>query len=283
MKIANLLKMLMLCALFVSTLACKHSEPASNAVNILFLHHSTGEVVWKGDKQSLDVKGIHIAGEQAVPEWFSNYNKLHKTNYVITEKNFPAQKPYGWKNYPYDYYNIWVKHAGNQSYMEEPTLEMLTPEYEVIVFKHCYPVSMLDSDTVNVSIDSDKKTIQNYKLQYLALRDKMKTFASTKFIVWTGAVMLPSQLSKENQENSKAFFDWVKNEWDQPGDNIFVWDFYALETNGGLFLDVAHAESGTNPHPNTGFAAKVAPLFCQRIADVIENNGEKTTLTGQQK
>ena len=36
---------------------------------------------------------------------------------------FPKASPYGWHNYPYDYYDIWVKHAGNEPYMEEPSME----------------------------------------------------------------------------------------------------------------------------------------------------------------
>ena len=33
--------------------------------------------------------------------------------------SFPKPNPYGWNNYPYDYYNIWVKNAGEELYMEE--------------------------------------------------------------------------------------------------------------------------------------------------------------------
>ena len=63
-------------------------------------------------------------------------------------------------------------------------------------------------------------------------------------------------------------------------DNIFLWDFYELETEGGLYLKPEYATSPTNSHPNKDFAQKVAPYFCQRIVDVIENDGTKTTLTG---
>ena len=52
------------------------------------------------------------------------------SKYFIEEKIFPKAEPYGWNNYPYDYYNIWVKNAGEQPFMEEPTLEILTKEYD---------------------------------------------------------------------------------------------------------------------------------------------------------
>ncbi len=252
-------------------------------IKILFLHHSTGDAIWKGGSQSVEIKGIHLGAAYDVPQWFKTYNKTKGTDYQITQKIFPNEKPYGWSNYPYDYYNIWVKHAGETAYMGEPTLEMLTKEYKVIIFKHCYPVSGLKSDTVNVSIDSPEKTIENYKLQYMALKQEMLKFPDTKFIVWTGAVMVHSQLKEADAERARAFFEWVRTTWDTENDNIFVWDFYDLETEGGLYLKPEYATSVSNSHPNKEFSRKVAPFFCQRIVDVIENKGAKTTLTGMYK
>ncbi len=40
----------------------------------------------------------------------------------LEEVAFPKSKPYGWNNYPYDYYNIWVNNAGPKPFMKEPTL-----------------------------------------------------------------------------------------------------------------------------------------------------------------
>jgi hypothetical protein len=87
-------------------------EAAPNAARILFLHHSTGECVWNG----------------GVADWFAAYNAAHGTRYAITEQAFPKDSPYGWENYPYDYWNIWVKNASPKPYREEPTLELLAPK-----------------------------------------------------------------------------------------------------------------------------------------------------------
>ena len=88
----------------------------------------------------------------------------------IEEMAFPKASPYGWHNYPYDYYNIWVKNAGNEPFMEEPTLEILTKQYQVVIFKHCFPVSNIQPDQDSADINSDFKSLSNYKLQYLALK-----------------------------------------------------------------------------------------------------------------
>ena len=252
----------------------------SNEYKILFLHHSTGEAIWEGGSKSIEIKGIHLGPAFDVPKWFKNYNKANGASYKIFSMYFPQNEPYGWNNYPFDFYNIWVKHAGDKDYMGEPTLEMLTKEYKVIIFKHCYPVSGLNSDSNKIDINSPEKTIENYKLQYNALKQKLLQFPNTKFILWTGAVMVQSQMSETNARLAKSFFNWVRTTWDTENDNIFLWDFYELETEGGLYLKPEYATSLTDPHPNKVFAHQVAPYFCQRIVDVIENNGAKTTLTG---
>jgi hypothetical protein len=263
------------------TVQCSNNEAVKkNEYKILFLHHSTGSVIWKGGSKSVEIKGIRIGAEYDIPKWFEKYNKTKGTSYQISEQIFPKKEPYGWSNYPYDYYNIWVKNGGNNSYMGEPTLEMLTKEYNMIIFKHCYPVSGLISDSANIDINSSKKTIENYKLQYTALKQKLLQFPETKFIIWTGAVMTHSQLSEASAKLAGKFTEWLRTSWDTENDNIFLWDFYDLETEGGLYLKPEYATAADNSHPNKDFAQKVAPYFCQRIIDIIEDNGAKTSLTG---
>lgn len=227
-------------------------------MNIIFLHHSTGKIIW----------------DAGVKKWFKNYNKKIGTNYQIAEREFPAESPYGWNNYPYDYWNIWVNHSGPAGYKNEPTLEMLTGENGLIVFKHCFPVSGVQGDTGSPDASSDEKNTENYILQYEALKQKMRQFPDNKFLVWTGAALTAQATSAEEAGRAREFFEWVNNEWDEPGDNIFVWDFFGLETGGGLYLKEEYAESPTNSHPKNKFAKTAAPRLCQRIVDVIEGRGD---------
>lgn len=41
------------------------------------------------------------------------------------------------------------------------------------------------------------------------------------------------------------------------------------------------AATGIDSHPNKSFAAKVAPLFSQRIIDVSENRGDISKSAGE--
>jgi hypothetical protein len=269
--------------------SCKQKEKRSD-MNIIYLHHSTGGVIWQGNKASivtraarkLSNKLANIVGQKPMlPLLLEKYNEENNKNYFIKEMVFPKESPYGWHNYPYDYYNIWVKNAGNEPFMEEPTLEILTNQYQVVIFKHCFPVSNIQADQDSPDINSDYKSIANYKLQYLALRDKLHEFSDTKFILFTGAALVKSSVSEDAAKRAKEFFTWVTDEWDLAGDNIHLWDLYNLETEGGLYLKDEYVTSPNNSHPNEEFAAKVSQLLFNRIVDVIENDGTGTRLNGE--
>jgi len=253
-------------------------ESFGGGMKIVFLHHSTGDRIWQG----------------GVPQWFQRYNDEHGTEYHINEQVFPKSAPYGWNNFPYDYWNIWVNHAGSEPYLEEPTLEMLSRQYDVIIWKHCFPVSGVLEDTGKPAINSPEKRSENYRLHYEALKKKMHEFPGNTFIVWTGAALVKNTSLKrkivsllrggsddENARRARKFFDWVKNEWDEPGDNIYLWDFFELETGGGVFLKNDYATSSLDSHPNRSFSEIAAPLFCRRIIDVIEGRGDSSSITGK--
>lgn len=234
---------------------------------IALLHHSTGNCIWNG----------------GVPEWIAKYNADNGTDHEIVEKVFPKDAPYGWKNYPFDYWNIWVNNAGSEAFMEEPTLEMLTQDYDTIAWKHCYPVCKIQGENGGADVSSEEKTIGNYKLQYEALKEKMHTFPETKFIVWTGAALVEPNTNEEEGKRAREFFTWVKEEWDEPGDNIFIWDLYELETDGGLYLKPSYAPEPTNSHPSDEFSKQTAPHFAQRVVDVIEGRGDAGCRTGKRE
>lgn len=239
---------------------------------ILFLHHSTGEIIKNGGIHQFPGIGRFINQTPLVSKWLKNYNRSNNTNYVFVDMYFPSKEKYGWKNYPYDYYNIWVKHAGNQPYLNEPTLEILTKHYNLIIIKHCYPVCNIEEDINRPDVDSSKKSLENYKLQYTALKQKMHEFPNTKFLIWTGAAQVESNISEEKAKRAKVFFEWVRKNWYSPDDNIYIWDFYELETEGTLYLKPEYASSPIDSHPNRSFARKVYKQFCKRIVEVIENH-----------
>ncbi|MEA1896091.1 MAG: hypothetical protein U9N53_00345, partial [Bacteroidota bacterium] len=237
----------------------KYKDPD---LKILFLHHSTGRNIWYGDVNE---------NMCMVPRLLKEYNDQQGTKISIEERNFPQGNPYSWNNYPYDYYNIWVKHAGDKPYMEEPTLEILTKNYDIIIFKHCFPVSSILEDDQLPDIDSEKKTLSNYKLQYIAIKEKLLEFPQTEFIIWTGAALIESQTNIVEAKRANEFADWVKNQWNETNDNIHVFDFRDIETEGGLYLKPEYAAGTNDSHPNKMLSIKAARLFVKKIVNAIEN------------
>jgi hypothetical protein len=214
----------------------------SGTVRIAYLHHSTGGNIWGG----------------GVPEYFTSYNSAHGTHYQITSITYPAAPAsgydsstgYPWANYPYDYWNLWVNHTGTSQDRGELNLDQIAANYDVIVFKHCYPVSSIGPDSGPPSVSSSNQTIANYQLQYAALKTRMKQFPTKKFILWTGAAENSGSNSLENAQRAQTFFTWVKTTWDEHGDNIFIWDFFALETAGAApYMNEANAMARPTPTP----------------------------------
>ncbi len=273
----------LLIASVVFYVSCSGEKGSIDGMNIVFLHHSTGGVIWDGDLSQVnpDIVRVKPRIKSQIPLLFAQYNKETSKNYFIKEMSFPNAEPYGWNNYPYDYYNIWVKNAGDKPFLKEPTLEMLTGQYSVIIFKHCFPSSNIVADETSSDINSDIKSLQNYKLQYEALRDKLHEFPDNKFILFTGAVQVRAFLTEEEAYRAREFHDWATREWDQPEDNIFLWDLYQLQTEDGLYFKDEYAVSPEDSHPNKSFAGRVANLLFNRIIDVIDNGGKTTKLTGE--
>lgn len=260
--------------IFLSFTSCGQKGP-DERVRIMFLHHSTGKAIWNGAASS--------PKNADLPLLFEGYNKENNRNYAIKEMEFPKLNPYGWNNYPYDYYNIWIKHAGEKPFLEEPTLEILTKDYQMIVFKHCFPVSNIQHDSVSQDIHSDIKTIANYKFQYEALRHKLLQFPQTKFLLWTGPIQVKSLISEAEAKRAQEFFTWVKEEWDLPDDNIYLWDFYSIETNDSLYLREEYSVSPSDSHPNKALSGKAVNMLFKRIIDILETNGNETKITGEVK
>jgi len=239
--------------------------------NIIFIHHSTGAGVYGG--------GIGL------PQWFTNYNTSHSTSYAISEVSYP-DTPYDWANYPYDYWNLWVNTG--QCDNSKPGIrcfDWFISNYNVIIFKHCFPGAGIEADNGTPLVSSGIKTIANYKLQYRALRSLMDSYPGNKFIVWTLAPLHRNATDTESAARAREFVNWVKNDWltedSKSHPNIYVFDFfgYAAESNPApvngkvncLKYEYEGSHDGNDSHPNATANATIMPLFGQFIVDVINN------------
>lgn len=140
---------------------------------------------------------------------------------------------------------------------------------------------MEDKGTPNVA--SKVKSLENYKVQYRALRAMMDSYPDTKFMVWTLAPLHRLSTDIQSAARAKQFVDWVKTEWlvedGKQHPNIYIFDFFnlAAETNlspeNGLVncLKYEYEISHTNgdSHPNNLANSTIAPLFAEAIVNAL--------------
>jgi hypothetical protein len=98
----------------------------------------------------------------------------------------------------------------------------------------------------------------------------MHDFPNNIFIVWTPPALLKGATTEDQAKRTQAFNKWVTGEWNEKGDNIFVWDFYTYETEGDVYMNKASAVGPVDSHPNARFAEQMAPLFSRFIIDCVE-------------
>ena len=237
-------------------------DPA--ATTVLYLHHSTGLAVWDG----------------GVPGLVERRNAVAGTDLQVVERAFP-HRPYPWDNNPYDYWNAWVNHSGDHRVQGQATLEDLVGAYDVIVWKSCYLAGDMVPDDGRPDVASPVRTLANYRLQYLALRDAMHRFPGTTFIVWTLPPKVATDTDPTAAELARQFATWVRQEWDQPGDNVFLWDYRAIAAPDDLYLPAAWAVGERDSHPGTELSRRAAALFVQRLVDVVAGRGDRTPATGE--
>ena len=241
---------------------------------IIFLHHSTGGLVYtKGE----------------VADSIARFNEQNGTNYSFVERNFP-DKPYKWANYPFDYWKIWINGycnelRGKEEYKNVECLESLTKDYDVIIMKHCFPGANILEDNGSPDISSERKSLENYKLQYRALREKFDAFPNNDFIVWTLVPLHRLATTPENAGRASEFVDWVKNDWlNEDGKahrNIHIFDYYSLAANLGegsntkgllycLKYEYERSHEGSDSHPNDLACSKTGPEFYRYVIKVAE-------------
>jgi uncharacterized protein YjdB len=234
--------------------------------DVIFLHHSTGA-------------GVYFAGN--VASWITSYNTANNKSIRLVERNFPNESI--WGNYPYDYWKLWINGSCNSGDPQIECLNTLAANYDLVIFKHCFPGSAILPSNGNPDVSSSAQTIDNYKLQYRALRNLMDSYPTTKFMVWTLAPLHRLETTVEAAKRAYEFVQWVKNEWlvedGKSHSNIIIFDFFSLvaelnenPTNGVKYClkyDYEISHTILDSHPNTTANQYVGPIFAQAIANAF--------------
>jgi hypothetical protein len=246
------------------------AEISAFSQKVVFLHHSTGE-------------GVYYSGN--VPQWISTYNTVNSTNYQVSERSYP-NTPYDWVNYPFDYWNLWINNQCDNTNPNIECISKLAQEFDVIIFKHCWPGASILADNGSPSINSDIKTLANYQLQYRALRSLMDSYPNKKFIIWTLAPLHRLVTTTDEASRARQFVNWVKTSWltedAKSHSNIYIFDFFGYAAESSLTpvngkvnclkynYEINHND-GNDSHPNTLANQTIGPLFAEFIVNTIKN------------
>jgi len=233
----------------------------------IFLHHSTGGNVYQEGK---------------VNAWITDYNQQHNTQIELTERAFPNE-PYEWKNYPYDYWNLWINGKCDSGKPGIECMQTIARDYRMIIFKHCFPGAQVLEDTGNPDISSERKSLENYKLQYRALREMMDQYPDHIFVVWTLVPLHRLATTPENAQRAGEFVEWVNEEWlsedGKSHDNILIFDFWNLTAEheqkpaqgqlNCLRYEYERSHESGDSHPNKEANETVGPVFAKFIATAL--------------
>ena len=231
------------------------SSSHGDYTNIIFLHQSTG-------RNLLEQGNVRERFQQAgYSFWDHDYNWIGLTDPEGNPKDYSYNVPDD------DTYPVGLAKIFDQRVYQSPrnVLSGLL-QHEVIAFKSCFPAS---------DINTDEK-LEQYKAQYLGIRDVMDQHPDRIFIVMSQPPLNPASTSPEIATRARSFANWLKsNEYQGGHPNVFVFDFFNYLTEDDPTSPDANMlrqeyQQGTDSHPNQMANETIGPLFVDFIIDSIQ-------------
>jgi len=135
-------------------------------------------------------------------------------------------------------------------------------QYDVIVFKSCFPVSIIDSD----------EQLEEYKSYYLSIRERMDQYPDKIFVIVTQPPELPADSSPEAAARARSFASWLSSDEYVSGHaNVFVYDFFGQLAGGDNFLKPEYRTDESDAHPNELANRTIGPLFVTFLDEAIRS------------
>jgi hypothetical protein len=208
----------------ISYAQAANPNPPIETVRLIFIHHSTGEN-WLTD-------GYGNLGES-----------LGVNNYFVSDTN------YGWgpegigdrtdilnwtEWFRSEFSPIYTDALFNENVQNSNYTRTLADpggENQVILFKSCFPNSMLEGSPDDPATPGDSLSVGNAKYIYNDLLNFFMTRPDKLFIIITA----PPVQDPTYADNARAFNNWLVNDWlyenNYPYNNVAVFDFYNVLTH----------------------------------------------------
>jgi hypothetical protein len=130
-------------------------------------------------------------------------------------------------------------------------------QYDVIAFKSCFPVSLIESD----------EQLAAYKSYYLSVRDRMDQYPDKIFIVVTQPPEIPNDTDPQTAARARNFTDWLaSDEYLSGHPNVFTFNFFDLLADpSDHMLRAEYRVDEWDAHPNALANQTIGPLFVEFI------------------
>ncbi len=238
-------------AALVLLLALLTSVPVSSqTIRILFLHHSTGENLINGGgvREGLAARGYefydHGYNGDGLRLADGSYNGM---NFNVPDDNTD----------PDGFARIFAQPLHDPP---DNTFSYLM-QYDVIIFKSCFPVSNIGSD----------EQLAEYQSHYLSIRDRMDQYPNKLFIIVTQPPQVPGSSDRQESQRARAFSQWLQSDDYLAGHpNVFVFDFFDLLAGSDDFLRPEYRVDDYDAHPNERANEEIGPLFVDLIDQAIQ-------------
>jgi hypothetical protein len=235
-------------------LVVEGAQPAvAQGTRIIFLHHSCGAnlIAEGGVRERLTALGYEF--------YDHGYNEegLVLADGTWTGTNFDVP---GDNTDPDGYAAIFAQPLHDPP---DNTFSRLM-QYEVIVFKSCFPVSNIESDL----------QLQEYRFHYLSIRDRMDQYPDKVFVIVTQPAEVPANSSPAAAARARSFTSWLQSEEYLAGHpNIFVFDFFGLLAGGDNFLRPEYRMDEYDAHPNELANSTIGPILVDFLDQTIRSYG----------
>jgi hypothetical protein len=219
-------------------------------VRIIFMHHSTGQGV-------IDQGGVRAAlADLGYEFWDHGYNGDGLTGPDGSSLGINWDMP-GDNTDPDGWYTIF-----NQEVTDPPSntfSHML--EYDVIIFKSCFP---------NADIQSEEQ-FETYRSYFLSIRDVIDQHPDKLFIALTIPPLVPDSTSPEAAVRVRRWAEYLTSaEYLDGHPNLVVFDFFNLLADESGFLRAEYrGEDPTDSHPNELANRTIGPLFVDYVDQAI--------------
>jgi hypothetical protein len=223
---------------------------AQDVVSIIFLHHSCGEnLIHEGGVR----EGLTQLG-YAFSDHGYNDDGLCQADGQCTGKNFRVPDdntdPDG------------LARIFQQSYHTSPdnTFSYLM-QYDVIMFKSCYPVSNI----------GDNSQLEEYKKYYRTILSRMDQYPDKLFIIVTQPPQVPGSSDNSEAERARALTDWLSSDSFLDGHpNVRTFNFFDYLAGHDSYIRKEYRVSNHDAHPNTRANQEIGPIFINFIDNSIK-------------